>query len=151
MPTEIDILGRSCAVVRHGKPIGNCLDPISFECVDFQRLSQIIAFREAEITNLPRTQTEKGTALAGCIGGQRDGVTRKPCYLSVLSLTKRTIPWKTKMNQEEDYVSVGEPFFQARVEGPRHHQHEGILRYVQQALEDIRWTIDKTECDDSLL
>ena len=34
------------------KPIGNCLDPISFECVDFQRLSQIIAYREAEITNL---------------------------------------------------------------------------------------------------
>ena len=39
------------------KPIENCFDPISFECVDFQRLSQIIANltrenlaeREAEI------------------------------------------------------------------------------------------------------
>ena len=45
------------------KPIEDCLDPISFESVDFQRLSQIIANltrenlaeREAEITNLPWT------------------------------------------------------------------------------------------------
>ena len=34
------------------------------------------------------------------------------------------------------------------MEGPRHHQHEDILRYVQQAPDDIRWTIDKTEFDD---
>ena len=38
--------------------------------------------------------------------------------------------------------------FQARVEGPRHHQHEDILRYVQKAPDDIRWTIDETEFDD---
>ena len=44
-----------------GKPIGNCFEPISSECIDIQRLSQIIANltrenlaeREAEITNLP--------------------------------------------------------------------------------------------------
>ena len=49
------------------KPIEDCFDPISFECVDFQRLSQIIANltrenlaeREAEITNLPWTQRER--------------------------------------------------------------------------------------------
>ena len=40
--------------------------------------------------------------------------------------------------------------FQARVEGPRHHQLEDILRYVPQAPDDIRWTIDKTEFDDLL-
>ena len=52
------------------KPIEDCFAPISFECVDFKRLSQIIAHliretleeREAEITNLPWTQTEKDTA-----------------------------------------------------------------------------------------
>ena len=38
--------------------------------------------------------------------------------------------------------------FQARVEGPRHQQHEDILRYVQQGTDDIRWTIDKTEFDE---
>ena len=36
------------------------------------------------------------------------------------------------------------------MEGPRHHQHEDILRDVQQALDDIRWTVDKTEFDDLL-
>ena len=36
------------------------------------------------------------------------------------------------------------------MEGPRHHHHEDILRYVQQAPDDIRWTIDKTEFDDLL-
>ena len=40
--------------------------------------------------------------------------------------------------------------FQARVEGPRHHQHEEILRYVQQAPDDTRWTIDQAEFDDLL-
>ena len=38
--------------------------------------------------------------------------------------------------------------FQARVEGPRHHQVEDILRFVQEAPDDIRWTIDKTEFDE---
>ena len=38
--------------------------------------------------------------------------------------------------------------FQAREEGPRHHQHEDILRYVQQAPDDISWTIDQAEFDD---
>ena len=49
------------------KPIEDCFDPTSFECVDFFGLSQIIANltreslaeREAEITNLPWTQTEE--------------------------------------------------------------------------------------------
>ena len=61
---------------------------------------------------------------------------------------KRAIPWKTKMNQEEDFVSIGEPFSKHAWKAPRHHQHEDILRYVQQAPGDIRWTIDHTEFDD---
>ena len=36
------------------------------------------------------------------------------------------------------------------MEGPRHHQHEDILRYVQQAPDDIRWTIDQAQFDDLL-
>ena len=35
--------------------------------------------------------------------------------------------------------------FQARVEGPRHHQFEDILRFVQKAPDDFRWTVDKTD------
>ena len=33
-------------------------------------------------------------------------------------------------------------------EGSRHHQHEDILRLVQQAPDDISWTIDQTAFDD---
>ena len=40
--------------------------------------------------------------------------------------------------------------FQAREEGPRHHQHEEILRFVQQAPDGINWTIDQAEFDDLL-
>ena len=49
------------------KPIENCFDTSVFECIDFQRLSQMIANltretfaeRETEITKLPWTQTKK--------------------------------------------------------------------------------------------
>ena len=72
------------------KPIENCFEPISFECVDFQRLCQIIANltrenlaeREAEITNLPWTETEKDNALARCRSGQRAWRHKKTCTVS---------------------------------------------------------------------
>ena len=70
-------------------PIENCFDPISFECIDFQRLSQIfasltretLAEREAEITNLPWTQTEKDTALEMCRLGLRAWRAKRPMLL----------------------------------------------------------------------
>ena len=76
------------------KPIEDCFDPVSFECIDFQRLSQIIASltrenleaREAEVTNLPWTQTEKDSALARCRSGQRAWRNKKP-VLSLSALT----------------------------------------------------------------
>ena len=72
------------------KPIEICFEPSSFECVDFQKLSQIIANltrenlaeREAEITNLPWTQTEKDNALARCRIGQCAWRTKKARALS---------------------------------------------------------------------
>ena len=36
------------------------------------------------------------------------------------------------------------------MEGPRHHQLEDTLRYVQQAPDDIRWTIDQADLMTSL-
>ena len=39
---------------------------------------------------------------------------------------------------------------QARVEGPKHHEHEDVLRCVQQAVDDANWTIDQDEFDDFL-
>ena len=138
------------------KPLANCFDPISFECADFQRLGQIIANltrenlaeREAEITNLPWTQTEKNNALARCRSGQRAWRNETP----VLSLSAVTDEEGHPLeNEDESGRSLCEywgTIFQARMEGPRHHQHEDILRYVQQAPDDIHWSIDQTEFDE---
>ena len=79
----------------------------------FQRLSQIVASleaREAEVSTLPWTQTEKDIALARCRSGQRVWRNKKP-VLSLSAVTeKRATPWRMKMNLEEDFVSIGEPF-----------------------------------------
>ena len=88
------ILGTLMRCCEAWKPVEDCFDTSSFECVDFQRLSQIIANltretlaeREAEITNLAWTQTEKDTALARCRGGQRAWRNKIP----VLSLSAVT-------------------------------------------------------------
>ena len=66
------------------EPVGICFDQCSFECIDFQGLSQIIASltreriaeREAEIRSLPWTQTEKDNALAKCRLGLRSWRTK---------------------------------------------------------------------------
>ena len=41
--SKIDILGHSCDAVRLGKPIEDCFDTLSFECIDSQRLGHIFA------------------------------------------------------------------------------------------------------------
>ena len=72
--------------MKHGSPLGQCFDPITFECTDFQVLSQIIANltreslaeREAEMKILPWTQTEKDNALARCRIGLRACRVKKP-------------------------------------------------------------------------
>ena len=101
------------------KPVEDCFDTSSFECIDFQRHRQIIASltrenleaREAEVSTLPWTQTEKIL----CSGQMQEvdnvpGVTRNLCYLPVLSRMKRATPWRMKMNLEEDSANIGEPF-----------------------------------------
>ena len=63
-----------------------CFDPNPFECIDFHWLSQIIASltrdsfaeREAEVGNLPWTQTETDSALAKCRLGLCAWCTKKP-------------------------------------------------------------------------
>ena len=68
------------------EPVGKRFDPCSFECIDFHGLSQIIASltreriaeREAEIHNLPWTQTENDNALAKCRLGLRAWRAKKP-------------------------------------------------------------------------
>ena len=141
------------------KLVEDCFDTSSFECIDFLRLSQILASltrenleaREAEITNLPWTQTEKYIALARCRSGQRAWRNKKP----VLTLSALTDEEGHPLDNEDDcgrrLCEYWGTIFQARDEGPRHYQHENLLRFVQHAPDDIRWTIDKTEFDELLL
>ena len=76
------------------KPVEDCFYALSFECIDFQRLSQIFASltrenleaREAEVSTLPWTQTEKDIALARCRSGQRAWRNKKPVlFLSAVT------------------------------------------------------------------
>ena len=100
------------------KPVEDCFDTLSFECIDFKRLSQIISSltrenleaREAEVSTVPWTQTEKTLLWLDAGVDNVPGATRNLCCLSVLSQMKRTTLWRMKMNQEEDFVSIGEPF-----------------------------------------
>ena len=138
------------------EPVGQCFEPISFECTDFQKLCQIIANltrenlteRVEEIANLPWTKTEKDKALPDADLDNELGVPRNPCYVSMLSLMKTATLWKTKTSPEEDFVNIGELFSEARAEGPRHDQYEDIPLYVQKTPVDISWTINRAEFDE---
>ena len=122
----------------------------------FQRLSQIIANltcenlaeREAEITNLPWTQTEKDNAPARCGIGQRAWRTKNPVVCLSAVTDEEGHPLENEDESGRRLCEYWGSIFQARVEGPRHHQYEDILRYVQKAPDDIHWTIDKTEFDE---
>ena len=113
------------------KLVENCFDPISFECVDFQRLCQIIANltrgnlaeREAEITRISLGHRQKNTLLSPDAEVDNvPGVTKKP-VLSLCAVTDEE--GHPLENEDESGRRLCEYWcttFQARVEGPRHHQ-----------------------------
>ena len=158
MPIDVDILGQSCDVVKHGNLLKIASIHFPFECIYFQRLSHIFAShtrqnleaREAEVSTLPWTQTENDTVLDRCRGGQHAWRKKK----HVLSLSAVTDDEGHPLENEDEsgrrLCEYWRTIFQARVEGPRHLQLDDILRYVQQAPDDISWTIDQAEFDDVL-
>ena len=83
-------------------------------------------------------QTEKDTVSARCRGGLLS--------LSVV-VDEEGHPLENEDESGRRFCEYWGTIFQARVESPRHHQHEDILRNVQKATDDTRWTIDKTEFD----
>ena len=118
MPTEIDILGHPCDVVKHGSllKIASIRLPLSVLISrDFAKSLRILLVKLLRNVRL-RSQISLGRRqkktllLPDAEVDNVPGVTRNLCYLSVLSRMKRAIPWKTKMNLEEDFVSIGEPF-----------------------------------------
>ena len=129
--------------------------PISFECIDFHGLSQIIASvtrenlaeREAEKGNLSRTQTEKDNALANCRLGLRAWHAKKPMLCLHAVTEENGHPLENEDESGRRLCEFWGTIFQARVEGQRHH-YENILRYVQKAPDDIRWIVDNNEFDE---
>ena len=118
MPIEIDILGHSCDVVRHGSllktaSIRRLLSVLtSRDSAKSLRILPVKLLRNARLrSRISLGRRQKKTLLQpDAEVGKVSGVTRNPCFLSVLSRMKRAIPWKPKMNLEEDFVSMGEPF-----------------------------------------
>ena len=123
------------------KPIEDCFDTLSFECIDFHRLNQIFASlarenlqaREADFSTLPWTQTEKYIALARCRSGQRAWRIKKPLLTLSAVTDEEGHPLENEDESGRRLCEYWGTIFQARQEGPRHHQHEEILRFVQQA------------------
>ena len=84
--------------------------------------------------------------------------TRNLCWLSVLLQMKRTILWKSKMNQEENFVLVNHFSSTCGITetspAPRCFEicaTGSVLRYAQQALDDINWTVGMMSLMTSLL
>ena len=123
------------------EPAGNCIDPYSFECIFFYRLSQIIANLtreriaelETEIHNLSWKQTEKDNALAKCRLGLRAWCSKKPVPCIHAVADENGQPIENEDESGRRLCDYWEKVFEARVEGERHHCHETILRNVQKA------------------
>ena len=121
------------------EPVGRCFDPISFECTDFHLLSQIIASvtheslaeREAEIRNLPWTQTEKDDALAKCRLGLRAWRAKMPLLCLHAVTDEDGHPLENEDELGRRLFEYWSATFQARAEGPRHHQFEDLLQLGQ--------------------
>ena len=103
-------------------PIGKCFDQCSFECIDFQVLSQNIASltkphawktcreREAEIGNFLWTQTEKDNVLTKCRLGLRAWRSKKP-MLCLHSFTDEDgHPLRMKTNRAGGCANIGVRF-----------------------------------------
>ena len=141
------------------EPVGKCFDQCSFECIDFHGLSQIIASstreriaeREAEICNLPWTQTETDNALAKCRLGLCAWRSKKPMLCLHAVTDEDGHPLENEDVSGRRPCEYWSKIFEARIEGERHHCHEIMLGYVQKAPDDIRWEIVRNEFDELMV
>ena len=114
------------------KPVEDCFDILSFECIDFQRLSQIFACltrenldtREIEVSTLPWRQTEKDIALARCRNSQRAWRNKKPVLTLSAFADEEGHPLENEDDSGRRLCEYWGTIFQAREEGTRHHNHE---------------------------
>ena len=122
-------------------------------CIDFHRHSNIFASfsrenlqaREAEVSTLPWTQTEN-SALSRCRNCQRVWRNRK----LVLTLSADTDEEDHSLENEDysgwRFCEYWVTFFQARHEGPRHHEHD-FFAICSKSSRWHNWTIDQADFD----
>ena len=138
------------------EPVGKCFDPISFECIDFRELSQIIASltrenlaeRAAGRGNLCWTQTEKTVPWRNADLDFVLAAPRNQCSAFTLLPTKTAIPWKTNMNQAGDYVSIGVQSLRHALKAKGTIIMKTFCHTFRKASDDIRWEIDRNEFDE---
>ena len=87
------------------------------------------------------TQTEKGNALTKCRLGLRAWRAKKPMLCLLAATDEDGHPLENGDESGRRPCDYWSTIFQARAEGPRHHQYENIP-------DDIRWVIDKNEFDE---
>ena len=156
MLIEIDILGHSCDVVRHGSLLKTASIRLllsvlfSRDSAKSLRIFLVKLLRNARLRSrisLGRRQ-KKDTVVARCRGAQRAWRNKKPVFSLSAVTDEEDHPLENEDESRRRLCEYWGTIFQARAESPRHHQHGDILRYVQQAPDDIDWTIDWTEFDD---
>ena len=143
--TETDTWIRWCTAARRGDLSGKCFDQCSFECIDFQVLSQNIA--SLTKPHAWKTCREKGRNCKFPFVTKRKKITswrsadlvfapdvpRNQCSAFTLLPMKTATLWRMKTNRAGDCAKIGVRFLSSRIEGERHHCHETILRYVQKS------------------
>ena len=91
---------------------------------------------------------QKDNALARCRIGQRAWRAKGPMlYLNAVT-DEEGPPLENEDESGRRLCEYCGLTFQARAEGPRHHQFENLLQHVQKAPDDVRWVIDRTEFDE---
>ena len=148
MPIEIDSLGHSCDASIHF--LSSVLISSEFATSLLALLVKNFATRETEVSTFPCAQTEKDVALARCRSIQRVWRNETPVLTLSAVTDEEGHPLENEDESGRRLCEYWGTIFQARQEGPRHFQHEETLRFVQQAPNDINWTIDRAEFDDLL-
>ena len=125
--------------------LGNLLENASTNALSGHIIASLtrerIAKREAEIHDLPWTQTEKDNALAKCRLSLRAWRTKKP--MLCLHAVTDCHPLEDEDESGLRLRTCWGKIFEARAEGERHHCHETILQYVQKAPDDTQRETDE--------
>ena len=90
----------------------------------------------------------KDNAVAKCRLGLRAWRAKKPLLCLHTVTDEDGHPLENEDESGRRLCEYWGATFQARAEGPRHHQFKNLLQFIQKAPDDIRWVIDRNEFDE---